>query len=76
MDVFKAYELEGSEAQFTFLAAIFPSSIDPIIHQMYLKCSVQLPNHDADILRVARDSHYIQGEDAFKILTQTSNKSE
>jgi hypothetical protein len=43
---------------------------------MYLKCAVQLPNHDSDILRVARDSHYISGEEAFKILTTTPNKSD
>lgn len=36
VDVFKAFQLDGSEALFSFLAAIFPSSIDPQIHQMYL----------------------------------------
>jgi len=32
VEVFKAYNLDGSEALFGFLAAIFPSSIDPKIH--------------------------------------------
>lgn len=76
VQVFTSYELDGSEALFSFLAAIFPSSIDPAIHQMYLKCAIQLPGHDNDIVRVARDSHYINGEEAFKILTTTPSKSD
>lgn len=76
VEVFKAYQLDGSEALFGFLAAIFPSSIDPTIHELYLNCAIQLPGHDADILRVARDSHYIDGSRAFEILTSTPNKSE
>jgi len=36
VEVFKLYQLEGSEALFNFLASIFPSSIDPQIHKLYL----------------------------------------
>jgi len=36
VDVFKAYQLDGTEALFSFLAAIFPSSIEAPIHKMYL----------------------------------------
>lgn len=74
--MFKAFNLDGSEALFSFLAAIFPSSIDPQIHQMYLRCAIMLSNHDNDIMIVARDSHYINGEDAFNILVSTPTKSE
>lgn len=40
VEVFKLYQLEGSEALFNFLASIFPSSIDPQIHRLYLQCAV------------------------------------
>lgn len=76
VEVFKAFNLDGSEAMFSFLAAIFPSSIDPQIHQMYLRCAVMLSSHENDIMIVARDSHYINGEDAFNILVSTPTKSE
>ncbi|CAL6082010.1 Clathrin_heavy chain [Hexamita inflata] len=76
VEVFKAYHLDGTEALFSFLASIFPSSIDSSIHKMYLQCAIQLQGHDNDIIRVARESHYIAGEEAFQILTTTPNKSD
>lgn len=74
--MFRAYGLDGSEALFSFLAAIFPSSVDSTIHELYLQCAIQLENHDADILRVARDSQCIDPERAFNIMTSTPSKSE
>ena len=64
VQVFESYNLSGSEALFRFLATVFPSSIDPEIHKLYLKCAVQ-GNKDADILRVCRDSGFIDGVTAF-----------
>lgn len=76
VEVFKAFGLDGSEALFSFLAAIFPSSIDPKIHEMYLTCAMQLQGRENDIMLVARESHYINGEAAFKILVGTPTKQE
>lgn len=71
VQVFEAYNLQGSEALFIFLAAIFPSSTDPGIHNLYLRTAIQLPSHETDILRVAQESQYIDGGVAFTTLTET-----
>ncbi|KAH0577255.1 Clathrin heavy chain [Spironucleus salmonicida] len=75
IQVFESFDLSGSEALFSFLKNIFPSSVEPAIHTLYLKCAVQ-GNKEQDILLVARESTVIEGQEAFDVLTQTSTKSE
>lgn len=62
-----------TEALYSFLFSIYASSNDTRIHASLLKTAVTLKDKDEIILKLSRESQYIDGQECFSILTTMTN---